>query len=122
MAILKKSQPEEFPQEQWDGLEPNRAAVLRAHFPPAPLGRFVQLFWYYEGNVPEVGKDRVMPLGAMQLLVRLRGDHGQAPLSIMTGIHSQSFIIDKVGRDRLFGIMFHPGGTFPFLPLPCTEF
>jgi AraC-like DNA-binding protein len=105
----------------WDGLEPGRAEVIRAHVPAPPLSRFVEVLWYYEGTTPAVGQERVLPLGAMQLLVRLGGDHANEAMAIVTGIHTQAFVIDKVGRDRLFGIMFRPGGTFPFLPLPGSE-
>ena len=42
--------------------------------------------------------------------------------SILCGPRSEPFVIDTAQQDRVFGIQFCPGGTFPFFHAPCREF
>lgn len=74
-----------------------------------------------------------MPNGESTLVFNLRDDsmriydpddlsryqeYGQAVLS---GARTRSFVIDTVQEERVFGIQFQPGGTFPFFRTPASE-
>jgi hypothetical protein len=71
-----------------------------------------------------------MPNGEASMVFNLRDDwmriydpddlnryqvYGQAVLS---GARTKSFVIDTVQEERVFGIQFQPGGTFPFSVFP----
>ncbi len=115
-----------------DGLREQDAVVFRGYIPAPPLDRFVELFWYYEGRSPKVGRELILPNGACQFVIRLtepflqvwdRDDRGFCTQggSILNGAHSQPFIIDTGDQDALFGVQFRVGGAFPFLGVPAVE-
>jgi hypothetical protein len=41
------------------------------HVPAAPLADFVERFWYFEGFFPEHTKERLIPDGAIELIIDL---------------------------------------------------
>lgn len=101
--------------------------------PSAPLSRFVQCFWYCEGAPLTHSKERLMPTGEPCIIFNLRDEpiriydwknldrsetYGQAVLS---GARSEPFVIDMLQQERVFGIQFSPGGSFPFFRMPSSE-
>jgi AraC-like DNA-binding protein len=101
--------------------------------PPAPLSQFVQCFWYWEGAPHTHTKERLMPTGEACIIFNLREEpihiydwkntdrfetFGQAVLS---GARSEPFVIDTLQQERVFGIQFRPGGSFPFFQMPSSE-
>jgi hypothetical protein len=44
----------------------------RTFVPGPPLADFVDWFWHYEGFCPDHGKERVLPHGAMELVIDLQ--------------------------------------------------
>jgi AraC-like DNA-binding protein len=74
-----------------------------------------------------------MPNGESSLVFNLRDDpiriydpddlslfrsYGQA---VISGARTKSFVIDTIQEERVFGIQFQPGGTFPFFRAPASE-
>ncbi len=100
--------------------------------PPPPLGHFVQCFWYWEG-VPEGTHthERLMPNGEATIVFNLLdtpiriyhsddvsrfSTYGHAVLS---GARTNYFVIDAAEQERVMGIQFLPGGSFPFFREPA---
>ena len=100
--------------------------------PPSPLGQFVECFWYWEG-VPEGTHthERLMPNGEATIVFNLkdtpiriyRSDdlrrfdtYGHAVLS---GARTNYFVIGTDQQERVMGIQFQPGGSFPFFREPA---
>ncbi|WP_437808495.1 helix-turn-helix domain-containing protein [Sorangium sp. So ce1078] len=106
------------------------------HAPPPPLGRFVRLLWYY--TAPELPDllERVLPSGAMSLLINLAEDelrwydaasaapagapdaaparcHRLAGIAVC-GAHAEHFAIDTAEQRAIVGAEFTPGGALPF--------
>jgi AraC-like DNA-binding protein len=101
--------------------------------PQAPLAQFVKCFWYWEGAPQTHAKEQLMPNGEPAIIVNLRDEpmriydprdltrcetYGLAALS---GPRSRPFVIDTEQEDRVFGIEFQPGGSFPFFRVPSSE-
>jgi AraC-like DNA-binding protein len=99
-----------------------------------PLASFVACFWYWDGVVLPHSKERLMPTGEPTIVFQLNEEKirvydwkdtsrvetfGNA---ILCGPRSQPFVIDTAQQDRVFGIQFRPGGSFPFFREPCREF
>ncbi|HEY8696537.1 MAG TPA: helix-turn-helix domain-containing protein [Rhizomicrobium sp.] len=101
--------------------------------PPPPLDRFIENFWYWEGEAPGHAKDTIMASGRVGLLVNLKRDElswygGErfAALSRLKGIalcgtHSSAFAIDA-HQPHMMGVQFRAGGAFPFFKPPAREF
>ena len=100
--------------------------------PSSPmLEPFVELLWYIEAP-PPYGRERVLPSGAMQLIVnlgedelrsyhdadhaaarRLRGAGLQGPFATPT-------VIDTRQQRAMLGVGFRPGGAHPFFAVPAS--
>jgi AraC-like DNA-binding protein len=108
--------------------------VHRLYMPPAPLAQFVKCFWYWEGAPQTHAKEQLMPNGEPAIIVNLRDEpiriydpedlsrsrtHG---LAVLSGPRSRPFVIDTEQEERVFGIEFQPGGSFPFFRMPASEF
>ena len=52
--------------------------IYRRHIPSAPLNRFVDYFWFYTGFFPDHSVARVLPDGAVELLIDLHGPAHEA--------------------------------------------
>jgi AraC-like DNA-binding protein len=104
---------------------------LRMRRPRAPLSRFVEVFWSFEGVTPAHDLERLLPDGSVELVINLAEDCARfydredsslvdtLPGAIVAGPHSQYFVIDTEGQNSTVGIHFKPGGAFPFLGLPA---
>lgn len=87
--------------------------VSYAHrLPTAPLSGLVGLFWYWSGHASPAWRERILPMGTVELVIQLRHDRTVAGIS---GPHSEAFIIDRREPEALLGIHFKAGGAFPFL-------
>ena len=101
--------------------------------PSAPLSQFVQCFWYWEGAPITHTKERLMPTGEPTIIFNLRDEpiriydwknpdrfqsFGHA---VFAGARSEPFVIDTLQQERVFGIQFRPGGSFPFFRMPSSE-
>ncbi|HYR85206.1 MAG TPA: helix-turn-helix transcriptional regulator [Terriglobia bacterium] len=94
--------------------------VLFRHYVPAkPLSEFVGLFWYWQGHDVPYSKERVLPMGTVELVIQL-GSHKTSDSGI-SGARSESLVIERTSQDQLLGIHFKPGGAFPFLGFPFGD-
>lgn len=108
------------------------ASCSRQSVPPLPLAAFVKCFWYWEGAPQTHSKERLMPDGEPAIIFNLREGgiriydsedftrYSSFSGAVITGARTRSFVIDAVQEDRVFGIQFHPGGTFPFCQAPAS--
>jgi AraC-like DNA-binding protein len=87
--------------------------------PGKPLSDFVKLFWFWAGHpLPHV-RERILPMGSVELVIKLNSSRTSD--SGMTGPRSESFLIERSASDELLGVHFKPGGAFPFLGFPYSE-
>lgn len=99
----------------------------RKYSPAGLLSGFVECFWYWQGAPQTHAKERLMPNGEASIIFNLYDDpifiydaedttqyrsHGCA---LISGPRTNCFVIDTKQEERVFGIQFKPGGTFPFL-------
>lgn len=94
--------------------------ILFAHRTPVgPLAEFVRLFWYWWGHPRPFARERVLPMGTVELVIRL--ESGRTSNSGIAGPRSTPLIIDRHASHQLLGVHFQPGGAFPFLGFPFGE-
>lgn len=103
------------------------------HIPAPPLDRFIENFWYWEGDAPGHAKDTIMASGRVGILINLKHDalawydgerfgqrHTLKGISLC-GTHASAFAIDAY-QPHMLGVQFRPGGSFPFFAPPAREF
>jgi AraC-like DNA-binding protein len=108
-------------------------SLSRLHTPAAPLASFVKCLWYWEGAPQTHAKERLMPNGEASLVFNLRNEpiriydadnltryESYGP-TVLSGARTNCFVIDTEQEERVFGIQFQPGGSFPFFRLPASE-
>ncbi|MBV8671927.1 MAG: AraC family transcriptional regulator [Acidobacteriaceae bacterium] len=108
--------------------------VHRLYTPPAPLRRLVKCLWYWEGAPQTHAKEQLMPNGEAAIIFNLRDEPMRIyeprdllqsktfGFAVLSGPRSRPFVIDTAQEDRVFGIEFQPGGSFPFFRVPTSEF
>jgi len=102
-----------------DTTEAMSPVFFQYYVPKIPLSEFVRLFWYWRGHSVDFSKERVLPMGTVELVINLGS--GRAADAVICGPQSRSFIIERTSQDELLGIHFNIGGAFPFLVFPCGE-
>jgi AraC-like DNA-binding protein len=107
------------------------APVFRHYVPARPLSDYIELFWYWN-HKPSKAKERVLPGGTVEFVIRLTKDRTSVfqsedqhsvktySGSVITGPQSKFFVLDKTEQDELLGIHFKPGGAFPFFGTPVN--
>ena len=118
----------------------------RLYVPPPPLAAFIRCFWYWDGGADSPGapapgapgpqpyrRERLLPNGEAAVVFNLRDDvmriydaddsgrFVSCGLAGLTGARMHCVAIDAITEDRVVGIQFQPGGTFPFFRLPASE-
>jgi len=88
------------------------------YVPAAPLSHFVAFFWYAESRTTAWRRERLLPTGTVELVVRL-SDPDAAP--VLCGQHTQPFFLESPGSTSVIAAHFRPGGFFPFLKIPPDE-
>lgn len=93
--------------------------------------------WHFSGkregdDLPQA-QVRLLPIGAMEIVINLRQDAialydrcscvqcGSTSGSRLSGIHSESCIIDRHSQVAVIGLHFKPGGSQAFFSLPAGE-
>jgi AraC-like DNA-binding protein len=95
-------------------------AVFFKHVRPSgPLSKFVDLFWYWSDHPRPFIKERILPMGTSELVIRL--ESSRTSDSGLAGPRSTSTFIHRQQKNQLLGIHFKPGGAFPFLGFPFGE-
>jgi AraC-like DNA-binding protein len=107
--------------------------IYRRHIPAAPLNEFVECLWFYKGFFPDHSLERVLPDGAIEILIDLEGPPKKLYESEagghfrefrkawISGQHSGFLVIGTEQNSSMMGIRFRPGGACPFLPFPVSE-
>jgi AraC-like DNA-binding protein len=99
---------------------------LERHPHPA-LSPFIKTLWYVRDPQATHRHERVLPTGRAQIVINLAHDYltdanrptdplEHSPAAIFLGIYSRHQQIDTIDLTELIGILFHPGGTLPFIP------
>jgi AraC-like DNA-binding protein len=103
-----------------------------ARIPPPPLDAFIQRIWYC-AVAPPPGLERVLPGGAVDLIVNLAEDEVRIgdpaspaslrvlPGAVIGGTHTRSFLVDPRQRASVIGVHFKPGKAMPFLGISPSE-
>jgi AraC-like DNA-binding protein len=107
--------------------------LFYVHRPAAPLDRFVESLWYWNGPQPAHAKDRLIPSGAGSLIVNLAEDEvrnysganddvvERFPGAVLVGAHSRYAVIDAKEQCAVLGVSFRPGGMWPFFDAAPDE-
>jgi AraC-like DNA-binding protein len=109
--------------------------LARTYVPGPPLGALIEKLWLYEGYTVGHARERLLPMGTMELVINLREDESRVydPRTglalpsrvqrgaLLCGAHSESFIIDTDEQQSVIGVHFKPGGAAPFLGVPAGE-
>ena len=86
--------------------------------PRPPLSSFVSTLWLADAYVPGPHRtERILPTGECSLIVDLGASGG----AVISGPHSQSFVISTAAQFAVAGAQFKPGGALPFLDLPLGD-
>jgi AraC-like DNA-binding protein len=106
---------------------------LRTYTPGSPLTSLIDCFWYARDLDGDHAWERVLPTGAMQLVVNVRDDsvivandsHSNSstrlPGTVLNGVYTQPLNLDAASRAATVGVSFAPGGAAPFLDRPASE-
>ena len=95
--------------------------IYRRHVPAPPLSEFVELLWLFDGYAPGHARERLLPMGTVELVVNLREDQPDFSDPVVAGPHSEYSVLDTSRAASVIGVHFKPGGAFPFLGLPAGE-
>jgi len=93
--------------------------VLQHRKPGWPLSDFIELLWYCKGHNMPSSKERVLPMGTVELVIHL-GNHGPSDSGI-SGARSRSMVIQRTAIDEMIGVHFKVAGAYPFLRFPSDE-
>jgi len=106
---------------------------FRHRVPRPPLDSFVESIWVYQNDPRPNTLERILPTGAVQLIVNLKEDqtrlyNPESPHrcvatsgSLLSGVQSRFQIIDTSEQEHVAGVAFKPGGTVPFMRVPAYE-
>jgi AraC-like DNA-binding protein len=89
------------------------------HVPDPPLSEFVGVLWYFRGDEISNAKERVLPTGSVDLIIRL--DSARTSQSGLQGPRTRAVVIRTSSQFELIGVQFKLGGAFPFLQCPVGE-
>ncbi|HEX2466520.1 MAG TPA: AraC family transcriptional regulator [Thermoanaerobaculia bacterium] len=115
------------------GLEPPPMPRIFIRRPTGALAPFVDTIWYFTSCSFGHERERILPTGAMQLLVNLEEDelrtyHGptyqqveRLPGAALSGTYRGHFAIDTAEQRSIAGVAFRSGGAFPFFREPADE-
>jgi AraC-like DNA-binding protein len=106
--------------------------IFNFYKPAAPLSKFVDSFWLYEGK-SEHKSERILPTGTLELAINLRQNeslfydaehpenYSRFSGAVISGAHGRAFVVDTAEETSIIGVHFKPGGAFPFLRLPAGD-
>lgn len=107
--------------------------IFRMRIPPPPLSHFVENLWFYADLEVNHTKERLIPDGAMELII----DLSESPKKLydsrdtarythfrrgwISGMHRQSIVIGAEPGSSMMGAHFRTGGAAPFFGFPISE-
>jgi AraC-like DNA-binding protein len=92
--------------------------ALHLHHPELPLSQYVEMFWLWEDFHVAHPRERILPGGAMELVIKLSGDpfvlsYPSQPerrhtfcSPIVAGIRSEYFLVDTPQPTTILGVWF----------------
>lgn len=89
--------------------------------PGGRLGRYVGLFWLYEGYSVAHSRERLLPGATTEMVFELRPSARGAAASVVAGPHSEYSVLDTSVAVSMVGVHFKAGGCFPFFGVPAAE-
>ena len=89
------------------------------HVPQPPLSDYVSVFWLAEGYAVPHAQERLLPTGAMDLVIALDEDNRTG--SGISGARSEFAVLDTSRPFSVIGAHFKAGGGFPFFSPPADE-
>jgi AraC-like DNA-binding protein len=110
-----------------------KASALQIYIPQKPLSDAVAMMWQYIGYQPPHPKERILPLGCMELTIDLTEapfvlegtSTGVEPSPVygpmLTGPRSQAFVIQTAKAASLVSVLFKPGGARRFFGVSAEE-
>ena len=102
-----------------DITETSPPVFFQHYVPKKPLSEFVGFLWYWRGRAVPYSKERILPMGTVELVIKLGS--GWTSEAGISGPQSRSCIIDRPAQDEYLGIHFNFGGAFPFLGFSCGD-
>ena len=106
---------------------------LQIYHPGCPLSHHVNYFWAWDAYAPPHPKERILPLGLMELNINLSDSpyimtypHGKSEPHrigsiIVSGARSEHFVVDTSRPASLLSVLFKPGGTLRFFGVSASE-
>lgn len=106
--------------------------IYRIHKPGFPLSQFIDFFFYYEGFNSGYTIEKLLPDGAVDLLIDLTespkklfyDEEGVSYTTLkkswISGMKTDYILIDASGSNMI-GVHFKPGGCYPFIHFPMVE-
>lgn len=98
---------------------PDFQVTYRLYAPPLPLGRSVELIWYWRGYPSPGARERLLPSASTELVVDLTSSDPEH--SAVAGPCSKAFFIERTAQDELIGVHFAPGGASSFVEFPLGD-
>jgi AraC-like DNA-binding protein len=105
----------------------------KLRFPRFPLSQFVENIWYVESSDPEHKREKILPDGAIELIIDLdsqpkklfESELATAPFRYckkawISGERTRYLVIGTQNA-CMVGIRFRPGGAYPFFRFPISE-
>jgi AraC-like DNA-binding protein len=101
--------------------------LFRRRTPAAPLAKFVEDVWLYQGYVSPQSNERILPSGTFELVINLAEDelriYGADPATgprrfsgaVVSGPYLGYFTSDAHEEASLIGVHFRAGGAYAFL-------
>ena len=89
------------------------------YVPGPPLSEFIAMFWYFRGHEVSNAKERVLPTGTLDLIIRL--DSARTSDAGIFGPRTRPVVVQIKSGQELIGVHFKPGGAIPFLQFPIED-
>ena len=107
--------------------------LQKLYVPGPPLSHFVENIWYYEDNYAEYNRAKILPDGAIELIIDLDAwpkklfdnefstEKFQVCKKFWISGERTRYIVVGADNTNMIGIRFRPGGAFPFFGFPISE-
>ncbi len=94
---------------------------MRHYAPGPPLSRYVEILWAFDGFAPDHHRQRLLPTGTAELILKLTPAFGSHSGPLLVGPSSTFSHLQTSAPVSVLGVHFRPGGVFPFLGVPAGE-